>query len=305
MLRIYEKAFLGEKIVSLEEAKLSVASSAVLYGLSVYTVLPIVHTKDGAAAFRLADHFDRLINSSRIIGIDTFEKNWTYEKFEKVLTDVVRANSLKENVFARITVHVDELVPGTRSRELSTTLSIFLYEAKPIVPQNGVRLMTSRWQRVSDRAIPPRAKVNSAYVNSVLAKQEAIDAGFDDALFLNVVGNISELSAANIFLVKDSVLITPDTASDILEGITRRTILEIAKEEEIKIEERSVQPSELTEADEAFASGTSSFVAHIKEIDGKIIGKGVLGPVTSMLQKKYFELLKGQSVASKKYLTNL
>ena len=165
--------------------------------------------------------------------------------------------------------------------------------------------MTSRWQRVSDRAIPPRAKVNGAYVNSVLAKQEAIDAGFDDALFLNVVGNISELSAANIFLVKDSVLITPDTASDILEGITRRTILEIAKEEEIKIEERSVQPSELTEADEAFASGTSSFVAHIKEIDGKIIGKGVLGPVTSMLQKKYFELLKGQSVASKKYLTNL
>ncbi len=298
MAKIYPQAYFDGKVVPLESATLNVASSAVLYGLSVYSVFPIIKTKGGLAAFRLKDHFARLINSARIIGIDTFEKDWTFERFEKAVREIAAANTIDEDrVFVRVTVHVAELVPGTRSRGLPTVLSIFIYEAKPIIPQNGARLKTSVWRRVPDYAIPSRAKVNGAYVNSVLGKQDALDSGYDDCVFLDVDGHVCELSAANIFIVRNGMLITPGHASDVLEGINRKTVLAAAEELGIRTEERVIDLTELYVADEIFACGTSAFVAPITEIDARKIGTEAPGPITKKIQAHYDRLMSGEDPA--------
>jgi branched-chain amino acid aminotransferase len=207
MAKIYPQAYFGTSIVPIESANLSIASSAVLYGLSVYTVFPVCVGGDGKLlAFRLHDHWTRLTNSAKIIGIDTFTRDWTEEKFQKTVQEIIAANEIKEDTFVRVTIHVSDLVPGVRSRGLGTTLSIFIYEAVCILPAAGARLKTSVWRRVPDYAIPSRAKVNGAYVNSVLARQDALDSGYDDCLFLDVSGHVCELSAANVFVVRDGVL---------------------------------------------------------------------------------------------------
>ena len=291
MSRVYDKAFFGSAVVPIGDAKLSVTSSAILYGLSVYTVLPVCVTEKWLVAFRVADHFKRLVDSARIIGIDTFESVWTEEKFTSAVRDVIVANNVREDVFVRATVHVSEQVPGACSRGLATTLSIFVYEASPILPQDGARLKTSVWRRVSDAAIPSRAKVNGAYVNSVLAKQDAMDSGYDDCILLDTRGHVCELSAANIFIVRSGTLLTPGPSSDILEGINRRTILEIARDEGMPVLERDIDLTELYVAEEAFACGTSAFVAPIIEIDKRTIGTGAMGPITKNLQAKHTAIL--------------
>lgn len=315
MAAIYKKAYFGDKIIPVEEATLSVASSAVLYGLSVYTVLPVVRTKRGLAAFRLEDHFARLVNSARIIGIDSFERGWDFARFKKAVGEVVKANAgeiggaLGDRVFIRATVHVSELVPGTRSRGLATTVSVFAYEAKPIIPQGGARLKTSVWRRVPDYSIPSRAKVNGAYVNSVLGKQDAIDSGYDDCLFLDAQGHVCELSAANVFIVRDGTLVTPPRSNDILEGINRKTVIELAAALKVPVVEREIDLTEVYVADEAFAVGTSSFVAPISEIDRRIIGAGAgrsgAGPITAKVQKAYADLMRGDSPKAAKLFTIL
>jgi branched-chain amino acid aminotransferase len=296
MPKLFPHAYFDDKIIPVEQANLSVASSAVLYGLSVYTVFPIVITKDGRAAFRLKDHYARLVNSAKIIGMDTFEGKWSYERFENAVKELANANEFSATVFVRATVHVSELVPGTRSRGLATTLSMFIYEANPIIPQNGARLKTSVWRRVPDYSIPSRAKVNGAYVNSVLGKQDAIDSGYDDCLFLDVHGHVCELSAANIFIVRNGVLHTPGPESDILEGINRRTVIELAKEMNIPLVERAIDLTELYIADEIFACGTSAFIAPIIEIDARKISGGTIGPITQKIQEKYLQMMKGEGV---------
>lgn len=294
MAHIYNKAFLGFGIVPAKNANVSIMSSAVLYGLSVYTVFPVCITKDGRAAFRLENHFKRLVDSARIIGIDTFEKQWTEKKFIAAVKKLIAANTIKEDVFVRATVHVSELLPGTRSRGLATVVSMFVYGASPILQSGGTRLKTSVWRRVPDYAIPSRAKVNGAYVNSVLAKQDAIDSGYDDCIFLDADGHVCELSAANIFIVREGVLITPDTSSDILEGITRRTVIELARDMNIPVVERTIDLTELYIADEVFVSGTSAFVSSVKEIDKRVIADGKVGQITEALQKKHRAVLHGE-----------
>ena len=177
----------------------------------------------------------------------------------------------------RVSVHVSEELPGTRSRGTATTLSMFVYRAEPILPLDGARLKTSVWRRIPDYAIPSRAKVNGAYVNSVLAKQDAIDAGYDDCIFLDASGHVCELSAANIFIVRGGVLITPSTASDLLEGINRDTVLQIAARLGIETCEREVDLTELYIADEVFACGTSTYVAPVKEVDARMVNGSRVG----------------------------
>ena len=284
MARIYEQAYFGDSLVQFADAKLSVASSAVLYGMSVYTVFPIhIDDQGRRVAFRLFDHYKRLLTSSRIMGITSFEGRWTEERFFVAVQDLIIANRIKDDAFVRVTVHLDELVPGVRSRDISSTLSMFAYQAVPILPQGGARLKTTHWRRVPDVAIPPRAKVNGAYVNSVLGKQDALDSGYDDCVFLDTAGHVSELSAANIFLVRNNVLITPAVPGDLLEGISRTTILELAKDLGIQTIERTVDLTELYVADEVFASGTSAYLAPVVEIDSRKIANGAMGSVTRRL----------------------
>jgi branched-chain amino acid aminotransferase len=221
------------------------------------------------------------------------------------LRETASANTVTGDTFARITLHVTELVPGVRSRGLATELSIFLYEAGCILPKEGARLKTSVWRRIPDYSIPSRAKVNGAYVNSVLARQDAIDSGYDDCVFLDVSGHVCELSAANIFLLRDGVLHTPSNASDILEGISRRTILELAHDMGIETRERTIDLTELYIADEVFACGTSAYLTPILEIDKRQISGGKPGKITETLRTKYFDVLHGKVSGYAHLLTQL
>lgn len=296
MTVIHPWVYFDSSIVPASEARLSVASSAVLYGLSVYTVFPVTVSSGGTRyAFRLSDHYKRLCNSAKIIGIDTFQPAWSYEAFEKAVKAVIEKNNPRKSVYVRATVHVDAEVAGTRSRGLSSVLSMFVYDAVPILSAGGVRLKTSVWRRIPDYSIPSRAKVNGAYVNSVLAKQDAIDSGYDDCIFLDVDGHVCELSAANIFIVRDGVVITPASTNDLLEGITRQTVIELARQElSLKVVERAIDLTELYIADEVFASGTSANIAPVLTIDNRTIGDGVVGPITASLQSLHKRVLKGQ-----------
>ena len=298
------KVYFDDKLVDFNDASLHVASSAVLYGLSVYTVFAVRSTESGMAAFRLQDHFQRLLESAKIIGIDDFAKKWNYLDFENAVFKLVKENDINQDVYIRATVHVDELVPGTKTRGLNTVLSMFIYPYKSILPEKGARLKTSVWRRVPDYSIPARAKVNGAYINSVLGKQDAIDSGYDDCIFLDVAGHVCELSAANIFMVKNGVLITPDNTSDLLEGINRKTILEYADDLGLEVQQRTVDLTELYIADELFACGTSAWLTPISEVDARKIG-GTENPITEKLSKLHHETLSGSSKFSQKLLTKI
>ncbi len=301
MANIGKFAVLDGQVVPFAEANVSIASSAVLYGLSVYTVFFAKYTPDGLLAFRIDEHLERLRLSSKLIGMDDVSDLTEKKAFLNTLSDLVKANEPKANQYFRVTIHATELVAGVKTRDLKLSLSIFMYEAENILPQDGSRLKTSLWRRTSDTSIPARAKVNGAYVNSALAKQDALDSDCDDCLFLNQHGYVSELSAANVFMVKRGELVTPDAASDILEGITRRSIIKLAIESGLKVNERKVALTELYTADEVFACGTSAFVSPITEIDNRQIGDGGPGPITLKLRS----LLKKAQAEPNKWSTLL
>lgn len=294
MATMYKQVFFKDECVDAQDAHLSIASSAVLYGLSVYTVFPICISDDGRLlAFRLHDHYLRLLDSAKIIGIDTFEMEWTFERFEHAIHTLISNNDINQDVYVRATVHVDAEIAGTRSRGLHSVLSMFVYDAQPILPETGCRLKTSVWRRIPDYSIPSRAKVNGAYINSVLGKQDAIDSGYDDCIFLDIQGHVCELSAANIFIVRGGTLITPDLTSDLLEGINRRSVIELAHDSGLKVEQRTIDLTELYVADEAFASGTSANISPILEIDSRRIGNGQPGPITKKLQDIHIAMRHG------------
>lgn len=304
MAKIYPQAFFDGKVLPLAEANLSIASSAVLYGLSVYTVFQVRKAPDGCVVFRLPEHWRRLVNSARIIGIDLPE-GWDEERFRGTARAVIEANDITENVFIRASIHVTEPLPGVRSRGLATTMSMFVYDGLCILPKEGARLKTSAWRRVPDTSIPSRAKVNGAYVNSVLARQDALDSGYNDCVFLDAAGHVCELSAANLFIVRDGILHTPERANDILEGISRRTVLELAKDLGIETRERSIDMTELYIADEVFASGTSAYLTPVAEIDKRIVGTGAVGPITQKLQEMYTAVLNGELSQYTHFLSKL
>ncbi len=287
MAKIYDDVFYGNQIIDRADAKISISSSAVLYGLSVYTVFPVQILEKEYFGFRLKDHYDRLINSARIIGIDVEGTDFSYKQFISSVSNLVKSNKPEVAIFVRASIHVDAELAGTKSRGLSSVLSMFVYEAESILPETA-RVKTSVWRRIPDYCIPSRAKVNGAYVNSVLAKQDAISSGYDDCIFLDNNGHVCELSAANIFLVRDGVLITPTSSSDILEGINRRTILETAEAVlGLTVEVRTVDLTELYIADELFACGTSAYVTPIVEVDGRVVGDGSVGLMTKKLQEAH------------------
>ena len=255
--------------------------------------------------FRLAGHhYRRLVNSERIIGIDTWEPAWSEQRFEAALAEVVRASGLTEDVFVRVGVHVDAELPGTRSRGISTRLSMFVYEAEQHLA--GQRwAQTSVWRRIPDYSIPSRAEVNGAYVNSVLAKQDAIDSGYDDCIFLDAAGHVCELSAANIFIVRGGELITPSTAQDLLEGINRSTVLSLAESMGVPACEREVDLTELYIADEVFACGTSTYIAPVIEVDARVVNRGAAGPLTAQLRERYLTVLRGEDDEFSRFVTPL
>lgn len=300
------KAYFRDKLVPFNQANLSIASSPVLYGLSIYTVFNVSLTADGKLAiFRLKDHFERLTKSARIMDFDKFEKSWNYSKFLKIVTELLNANDIQEDVLVRISVFIDEIAAGTKIHGLTNSLSAYVYPLGQILPAKGVNLGVSSWVRNMDNSIPAKAKINGSYVNASLMKNEALMNGYDDAIALDHNGHVTESTVANLFIVRDGVLATPDTSTDILEGITRDSIIKIAKDEGITVEERSIDRTELYKSDEAFLCGSSARIIPILTVDRRPLGSSRLGPITEKLQKIYLKVINGQSKKHQPWLTFL
>lgn len=290
------KVLFRDKFVHFQAANLSIASSPVLYGLSVYTVFNAIWNKQTKQLniFRLKDHYKRLCNSARITDFADFEKSYSYAEFEKVMLVLLKKNKVQEDVLVRVTIFIDELVAGTKIHGLKNSLSAYVYPMGEILPRSGINACISSWTRAGDNVIPSRAKVNGQYVNASLMKNEAILNGYDEAIALDDSGHVSEGTVANLFIVRDEKLITPDMATDILEGITRNTIMQLADHLGIKHEQRPVDRTELYIADEAFMCGSSAHITPILSIDKRKLGEGRIGSITSSLAKLYKQVQAGE-----------
>ncbi len=286
---------LRDNYIPFSEANVSIASSPVLYGLSIYTVFSLNYNDrtNKLYAFRLKDHFNRLIASSKIMDFNSFVNEWTYEKFEEKVFKLIEKNNIKEDVLVRVSVFVDEIVAGTKIHNLKNSLSAYIYPIGEILPRSGINVCVSSWTRNPDNSIPSRAKVNGGYANVSLMKNEAILNGYDDAIALDSNGNVTEGTVANLFIIRNGELITPTITSNILEGITRNSIIMIANKSGIKVSERAVNRSELYIADEAFICGSSARITPILSIDKRILGNGKIGAITADLKEKYHNIQKG------------
>jgi branched-chain amino acid aminotransferase len=283
------EAYFRNGFVPFGEANVSIASSPVLYGLSIYTVFSANWNEQESKlyVFRIKDHYDRLVKSARIMDFDSFEANWPYEKFEKTMLELLRRNNVKETALVRVTVFIDEQVAGTKIHGLKNSLSAYVYPMGEILPRTGANVCVSSWTRNPDNAIPSRAKVNGSYVNASLMKNEALLNGYDDAIAMDEHGHVAEGTVANLFIVRGGVLTTPGPETDILEGITRNSILEIAEDLGIPTQERSIDRSELYIADEMFMCGSSARITPIISVDKRAIGKGHIGEITQKLSAIY------------------
>lgn len=300
-------AFVRNKFVPIEEANLSIASSTVLYGLSIYTTASAVwnDSEKKLYLFRFPDHYKRLLNSTQIMDFDSFAAQWPYKKFEKVVHELLKRNHISEDVLIRCAVFIDEILSGTIIHGLKNSLTVFVYPLGQFYEKVGIDVCVSSWARTPDNCIPARAKVNGSYANASLMKNEALLNGFDDAIALDINGHVSEGAVANFFIVREGMLLTPDLSTDVLEGITRSTILELAQDLGITSQERSIDRSELYICDEAFFSGSSAGVSPILSIDRRKVGDGRVGPITKQIAKAYKSVLSGTSARSAEWLSQL
>ena len=296
------QVFFRDSFVPFKDANVSIASSPVLYGLSVYTVFSVNWnvSEQKLYAFRLKDHYNRLVNSAKIMDFNLFAPAWPYEKFEATMLDLVRRNNIKEDALVRATIFVDALIAGTKIHGLPHAFAAYVYPMGQILPRSGVNICVSSWTRNFDNAIPSRAKVNGSYANASLMKNEAILNGYDDALALDTHGHVTEGTVANIFIVRNGTLVTPDVGADILEGITRNSVITIACAMNIPVEERTIDRSELYIADEAFICGSSARITPILSVDKRPIGAETPGPITKLLMEKYDEAQRGGEFAKQK-----
>ena len=299
------EVFFRDSFVPFNEANVSIASSPVLYGLSVYTVFSVNWNEKQKKlyAFRLRDHYDRLVNSASIMDFDSFAKEWPWERFDKTMRELIDRNNIRQDALVRITVFIDELVAGTKIHGLKNSLSAYVYPMGEILPLRGTNLCISSWVRNSDNSIPAKAKINGSYVNASLMKNEALLNGFDDAIALDHHGHVAESTVANLFIVRGGKLATPDTSTDILEGITRDSLIEVAKSLGWTVEERSIDRTELYKSDEAFLCGTSARITPVLSIDKRPIGSGKVGPVTQKLMELYAAIQDGTDTSFEKWRT--
>ncbi len=296
--------YFRDQWVPFNEANLSIASSPVLYGLSVYTVFNAIWNEDKKElnVFRLKDHYKRLCNSASIMDFENFEDKYSLEEFEKIMKELLIKNKVQENALVRVTLFIDELVAGTKINGLKNSMSAYVYPMGEILPKSGVNVCVSSWTRASDNMIPARAKVNGQYVNASLMKNEALQNGYDEAIALDSSGHVSEGTVANLFIIRDGKLITPDMATDILEGITRNSIIEIANELGIEHEQRTIDRTELYIADEAFMCGSSANVTPILSVDKRKVANGKIGKITKMISDEYTKIQKGENFRFAKWI---
>lgn len=289
-------AYFKKQFVPLAEAKVGIMTHAFNYGTAVFEGVRGNWNEDEEQIylFRLKEHFDRLRRSCRIMRIDFPYDN---EELYSIATKIVELSGYREDVYLRPLAYKSSEVLGVRLHDLESDFLMFIAPFGPYLDlEKGARCCTSSWRRVADTGIPARAKITGIYANSALAKTEAQLNGFDEAIMLDDRGHVSEGSGENIFVVQDGRLITPPPSSDILVGITRDTVMTLARQElNIKTVERDIDRTELYTADECFMTGTAAHVTPVVEVDHRPIGDGKMGPITGRLVQLYFDVIKGKN----------
>lgn len=295
--------FRGE-FVPLAHANVSIMTHAFLYGTAVFEGIRAYWNAEQEQLYVLKAraHIERIRNSAKVLFMD--EGLPAVDEWVRLLVEVVRRNGFREDAYIRPSVYMSTEAIGVRLHALAHDMYIVSAPFGDYIDtHSGVRVRTSSWRRTADVAIPARGKIVGAYVNSALAKTEAMLDGYDEAIVLTWDGHASEGSAENLFMVRDGVLITPPVTDEILEGITRAGLMTIAAEVGIPVLERSIDRTELYVADEIFLCGTGAQVSPVVEVDRRTVGAGVPGPITTVLKDRYFDIVRGKVPAYADWLT--
>jgi len=298
------KIWFDGKMVDWRDAKIHVLTHTLHYGMGVFEGVRAYHAEGGTAVFRLQDHTDRLFNSAKIMNMDI---PYSKDEINQAQLDAVKVNNL-DSAYLRPMVFYGSEGMGLRADSLKIHVIVAAwhwgtYLGKDALEQ-GIRIRTSSFTRHHPNIAMCKAKANGNYINSMLALSDALKDGYDEALLLDVDGFVAEGSGENFFLVKDGVIYTPELSSA-LDGITRKTVIQLAEEEGYQVVEKRITRDEVYIADEAFFTGTAAEVTPIRELDGRTIGCGSRGPITKVLQAKYFDVVHGRSPAHKDWLATV
>ena len=297
-------AFFKGKIVPIQEAKISIMTHAFNYGTGAFEGIRAYWNEKEKRlfVFRMPEHYDRMHKSSSILKIAIPH---TTQELCDITCELLKKEGYTEDTYIRPVAYKASEGIGVKLHGLEDGFCIFAVPfGRYIEKEEGARTAVSSWRRIDDNAAPARAKVTGIYINSALSKTEVLERGFDEAIVLNHDGHVSEGSAENIFLVRDGKLVTPSPSDNILEGITRRTVMQIAGDDlGIETVERQIDRSELYVADEVFFCGTGVQVAAVIEVDGRPVGTGKLGPITEKVRDLYFDIVKGNVAKYKSWCT--
>jgi branched-chain amino acid aminotransferase len=296
-------AYLEGDFRPLADAKVSVMTHAFLYGTATFEGIRAYWNADEQQlyALKVTEHLERLRASCKILLMDPLPE---VEAVKGIVVELLKRNAFKEDVYVRPSVYKSTKAIGVKLHGLENDLYIISVPFGDYIDTaTGIRCATVATRRTSDLAIPARAKVAGNYVNSAFSKSEAGLNGFDEAIVLTEAGKVSEGSAENLFMVRGGKLITPGVNDDILEGITRAGIIEIAAELGIPVAERQIDRSELYISDEIFLVGTGAQVSPVIEVDHRSVGTGKIGELTKRIQSRYFDAVRGKVPAYKHWLT--
>ena len=294
--------FKGE-VLNVNDAKINVLAPTSQFGLNVFEGIPCYWNENEQQlyAFRLAEHYQRLVKSARLLQIDC---PYSTDDLTNALIDVIKANEYTENLSVRQTLFVDGF--GSWGSEGPVEMFVApIPRGKTSAEYNkkGLHCCVTSWRRISDEMLSPRIKCGANYMNSRVGQREALRNGYDTCIFLNNLGKVSEGPGSCFFMVKDGELVTPALTDSVLESITRDTILNIAKHNGISVYERSIDRTELYTCDEAFLCGSAMEITPIFSIDRYEIGNGNIGPLTKKLHQCYLDVAQGRNDEFKKWLT--
>jgi branched-chain amino acid aminotransferase len=296
-------AFFGGQVVPIEDAKVSIMTAAFNYGLAIFEGIRGYWDaeRERLLLLRLRDHVERFRRNGRMLFM---ELPYPIEELEGFILHLLREERFREDVYVRPLLYKSACEIGPKVHGNPCDVAIFAVPfGRYLNTAGGIRAVVSSWRRLSDNSVPPRGKINGAYVNSALAKSEAVLNGADEAIFLCENGWVSEGSVANLFLVRDGTLITPPVTADVLEGITRDAMITLAEEAGIPVDERPVHRTELYVADEVFLCGTATEVAPVIEIDHRAVGEGKPGPITRELARQLDGIVRGRIEQHSDWLT--
>lgn len=289
-------AFFEGKMIPLSEAKINIATHGFLYGTAVFGGMRAYwnEEKKRLFVFRPYDHFKRLLNSGRMMAMNI---PYDEEGLIQLTLDLLRMDNWQRDVYLRPTIYKADMGIGVRLHDLKDEFCMFVLAFEKYVKNDtNAHVTVSSWRRIDDNVIPARGKVSGAYANSALIKTDANRAGFDEAIVLDNHGHVSEGSAMNLFMVRDGVLVTPPITDNILEGITRRSIIEIARRElGLEVVERSIDRTEVFIAEEMFMTGTAAQVVAITKVDHRPVGIGAMGPITTQLRALFNDIVRAKN----------